>query len=90
MEAREQMLLGSSTRAWGSPRRDGGAFSVPLGGRYGIPHGMANTLLLPAVMAYNLPAALEKFTIIAEAMGRFPTTCPCARPRAWRSRRWRP
>ena len=33
------------------------------------PHGLANSLLLPHVMSYNLPGALEKFAEIAEAMG---------------------
>jgi alcohol dehydrogenase class IV len=35
------------------------SLSYPLGGRYGVPHGLANTLLLPHVMAFNLPGALE-------------------------------
>jgi alcohol dehydrogenase len=45
------------------------SLSYPLGGRYGVPHGFANTILLPHVMAFNLPGALEKFALVAEAMG---------------------
>jgi alcohol dehydrogenase len=45
------------------------SLSYPLGGKYGVGHGLANTMMLPAVMAFNLPAALEKFADIAEAMG---------------------
>lgn len=41
----------------------------PLGAFYNIPHGVANALLLPYVMEYNMPAALEKYRHIAEAMG---------------------
>ena len=41
----------------------------PLGARYDIAHGVANALLLPFVMEYNKPAALEKFGDIARAMG---------------------
>jgi alcohol dehydrogenase len=79
VEAREQMLLGSLYAGLGLANAGVTAvhsLSYPLGGRYGIPHGMANTLLLPAVMAYNLPGALEKFTIIAEAMGEIPDDLP--------------
>lgn len=41
----------------------------PLGAFYNIPHGVANALLLPYVMEYNLPVAKEKYRKIAEAMG---------------------
>lgn len=45
------------------------SLSYPLGGKYGIGHGLANTMMLMAVMNFNLPGALEKFADIAEAMG---------------------
>ena len=41
----------------------------PLGARFDIPHGVANALLLPIVMEYNMPAAQEKYCEIAKAMG---------------------
>ena len=41
----------------------------PLGAIFDIPHGVANALLLPVVMEYNAPAALEKYKEIAKAMG---------------------
>lgn len=41
----------------------------PLGARFDIAHGVANALLLPIVMEYNLPAAKEKYCEIAKAMG---------------------
>lgn len=33
------------------------------------PHGVANAILLPTVMAYNAPATGEKYRDIAKAMG---------------------
>ena len=41
----------------------------PLGAIFDIPHGVANALLLPTIMAFNAPAALDKYVIIAKAMG---------------------
>ena len=41
----------------------------PLGARFDVAHGVANALLLPIVMEYNLPAAAEKYCQIAKAMG---------------------
>ncbi len=72
IEAREKMLLGSLYAGIGLANAGVTAvhsLSYPLGGQYGVGHGLANTMMLPAVMAFNLPAALEKFTDIAEAMG---------------------
>jgi alcohol dehydrogenase len=70
--ARERMLLGSLYAGIGLANAGVTAvhsLSYPLGGKYGIGHGLANTMMLPAVMAFNIPAALEKFTDVAEAMG---------------------
>lgn len=41
----------------------------PLGAFYDIPHGVANALLLPYVMQYNMESSLVKFGGIARAMG---------------------
>lgn len=43
----------------------------PLGAIFDIPHGVANALLLPIVMEFNAPAALDKYVIIAKAMGAY-------------------
>lgn len=40
----------------------------PLGAIFDIPHGVANALLLPIIMEFNAPAALDKYTEIAKAM----------------------
>jgi alcohol dehydrogenase len=72
LEARENMLLGSLYAGLGLANAGVGAahsLSYPLGGKYGISHGMANTLMLPRVMDFNVPSAQEKFAVIAEIMG---------------------
>ncbi len=40
----------------------------PLGAIFDIPHGVANALLLPTIMEFNAPAALDKYVDIAKAM----------------------
>jgi len=72
IEAREAMLLGSLYAGLGLANAGVTAvhsLSYPLGGKYGISHGLANTIMLPRVMAFNLPGAREKFVDIAEIMG---------------------
>lgn len=79
LEAREQMLMGSLYAGLGLANAGVTAvhsLSYPLGGKYGVPHGLANTIMLLPVMAFNLPAALEKFTIIAEVMGEMTEDLP--------------
>ena len=44
--------------------------SLPLGGRFNIPHGIANAIMLPHVMAYNLSSCPGKFSDIAEALDK--------------------
>lgn len=41
----------------------------PLGAFYDTPHGVANAILLPTVMAYNADYTGEKYRDIAKAMG---------------------
>ena len=45
------------------------ALSHQVGGMFGVPHGLANAIVLPYVMEYNLPQADEKFCDVAEALG---------------------
>ena len=45
------------------------AMSHPVSGWCGTPHGVANAILLPHVMAFNVDYAPEKFARIAEALG---------------------
>ena len=39
----------------------------PLGALYNTPHGVANAIILPTVMAYNAPATGTKYQLIAQA-----------------------
>lgn len=41
----------------------------PMGSLFDVPHGVANALLLPTVMEFNMPACLGKYPEIARAMG---------------------
>lgn len=43
----------------------------PLGAIFDIPHGVANALLLPIVMEFNAPTALDKYVTIAKAMNAY-------------------
>jgi alcohol dehydrogenase len=43
--------------------------SHALGGVYHIPHGLANALILPEVMAYNLESKIERYADVALSMG---------------------
>lgn len=45
------------------------ALAYPLGGRFHVPHGVANSLLLPHVMQFNAPVAAPRYHTIAEVMG---------------------
>ena len=79
IEAREAMLLGSLYAGYGLANAGVTAvhsLSYPLGGRYGISHGLANTIILPKVLAFNLPGALEKFADVAEIMGEIVDDLP--------------
>jgi alcohol dehydrogenase class IV len=40
-----------------------------LGALYGIPHGLANSIMLPHLMTYNLEENPARFVLIADAMG---------------------
>ncbi|MBQ9300008.1 MAG: iron-containing alcohol dehydrogenase [Clostridia bacterium] len=44
------------------------ALSYPLGGKYHIPHGIANAVLLMPVMRFNLDACAERLACIYDAL----------------------
>ncbi len=67
-EARAAMLLGSllAGQAFAnSPVAAVHALAYPLGGHYHIPHGLSNALVLPHVLAFNLPVAAAAYAEIA-------------------------
>ena len=45
------------------------ALAYPLGGKYRVPHGLSNALLLPTVMEFNLEGSEPRFAAMARAMG---------------------
>jgi alcohol dehydrogenase class IV len=45
------------------------ALAYPLGGEFHIAHGVSNSVLLPHVLAFNLPAAPQRYADIALALG---------------------
>ncbi len=45
------------------------ALAYPLGGEFNVPHGIANSLLLPHVMRFNEPVAAGRHARMAETIG---------------------
>ena len=45
------------------------AMALPLSALFGVPHGVANAILLPFAMEFNQPAAVAEFANIAQALG---------------------
>lgn len=72
IEARSAMLMGSLLGGKALATAGVGlvhAMAYPLGGMFGIPHGLANAVLLPYVIDYNIIGDPEKFAVIADLMG---------------------
>ncbi len=71
LKAREAMLLGSmygglALTAAGTAAVH--ALAYPLGGMFNITHGVANSMLLPHVMEFNLDAAAGRLANVAHAL----------------------
>lgn len=72
LEARNAVMLGSM---YGGiclgPVNTGAvhALAYPLGGEFHVAHGVSNSVLLPHVLEFNLPAAPDRYATIAAAMG---------------------
>ncbi|MDQ0219158.1 iron-containing alcohol dehydrogenase [Peribacillus cavernae] len=72
MVARDNMLMGSllAGLAFNNTRLGNcHALSHPVSAIYGVPHGVANSVLIPHVMEFNSLAVPELFSDIAEDMG---------------------
>ena len=70
--AREQMALGQYVAGMAFSNVGLGcvhSMAHPLGARFDIAHGVANALLLPIVMEFNMIACEKKYCRIATAMG---------------------
>jgi len=72
LEAREQMALASTYAGLAFTRANVGnvhAIAHQLGGRYGTPHGLANAIVLPAVLHWCSAAVPRKLATLARRAG---------------------
>ena len=72
LEARGSMLLAATMAGIAFSNTLLGivhAMAHPCGGRHEIPHGVANSILLPHGMEYNLPACASRLADVAAALG---------------------
>lgn len=71
LEAREHMLVGSMFGGMALTCAGTAAvhaLAYPLGGKFNIPHGVANSMLLPHVTQFNLDAISDRLGEVAKAM----------------------
>ncbi len=71
-EARREMLLGSLLAGRALAGAGVGAvhaMAYPLGSMFDVPHGQANSFLLPHVLAFNLPSCARRLVRLARVMG---------------------
>ncbi len=84
--ARSDMLLGSMLAGMAfanAPVAAVHALAYPLGGHFHVPHGLSNALVLPHVLEFNMPRALDLYGELAPVI--FPDTVkldPAGRARA--------
>ncbi len=72
LEARTDMAMGSLLAGLAfanSSVTATHALAFPLGGKFGLPHGLANSLMLPHVMRFNCIGNLSRFAHIARLLG---------------------
>jgi len=69
--ARENMLLGAMLAGMAfanSPVAAVHALAYPIGARFHVPHGLSNSLVLPAVLRFNAEAAPELYAQLADIL----------------------
>lgn len=69
LAGREAMLLGASLAGLAfanAPVAAVHALAYPVGARFHVPHGLSNSLVLPAVLRFNLPAARDLYAELAQ------------------------
>ena len=78
-DARGAMLLGSTLAGMAfanAPVAAVHALAYPIGGRFHVPHGLSNALVLPEVIAFNIPEAGALYAELAPIafpdLGRLP------------------
>jgi alcohol dehydrogenase class IV len=70
--ARENIMLGSTLAGMAFSNASVAlvhGMSRPIGAAFHVPHGLSNAMLLPAVTAFSIPAAPERYADCAKAMG---------------------
>lgn len=70
-DAREAMLMGSLFAGMAfanAPVAAVHALAYPLGGRYHLPHGLTNALVLAPVLRFNQPAAVRHYAELERAL----------------------
>ncbi len=71
-EAREAMMLAATQAGMAFSNASVAlvhGMSRPLGAHFHIPHGLSNAMLLPAVTAFSVEAAMERYAQCARTMG---------------------
>jgi alcohol dehydrogenase len=69
LKVRQAMLLGSMLAGQSfanAPCAAIHALAYPIGGIFHVPHGLSNALVLPHVLRFNLPQALNQYAELAE------------------------
>ncbi|MFH1117327.1 MAG: iron-containing alcohol dehydrogenase [Pseudomonadota bacterium] len=72
IEARGNMLIASTLAGMCFGNSMTGAVHAAahaLGAHYGVPHGMANAIMLPVVMEFNVAEVPDRYVLAADAMG---------------------
>jgi alcohol dehydrogenase class IV len=71
-KAREAMMLGSMQAGIAFSNASVAlvhGMSRPIGAHFHVPHGLSNAMLLPAITAWSVPSALQRYADCARAMG---------------------
>ncbi|MCK2148091.1 iron-containing alcohol dehydrogenase [Marinobacter alexandrii] len=71
-EAREAMMLGSTLAGLAFSNASVAlvhGMSRPIGAAFHVPHGLSNAMLLPVVTEFSIPAAAERYSDCARAIG---------------------
>ena len=72
IEARSNMLYGSMLAGIAFANSSVAAihaFAYPIGAKFHIPHGLANSIMLMPVLKFNLENGLGKYSSVAKALG---------------------
>jgi alcohol dehydrogenase class IV len=70
--AREAMMIGATLAGIAFSNASVAlvhGMSRPIGAFFHVPHGLSNAMLLPAVTAWSIPAAVERYADCARAIG---------------------